>query len=154
MQWDMHSLIQFDFSLIWFNPTTITWYLWRHRCERRSMKISQMVVHTWFWFWYYLCCMWFCSDLLWFSLLRDHIGHWHGHNQIVIMQDNQAIYIKSMGYYLCDATGYLTFCPFCPKSPSTTPAPQSVPWRTTPFVTTALWDPSGRLARNELATHT
>ena len=150
----MCSLIWFDFSLIQFNPATFTWYPWRHRCERWSMKISWMVVHTWFWFWYYLCCIWFRSDLLWFSLLRDHIRHWHGHNQIVIMQNNKAIYIKSMGYYLHDVTGYLTFCPFCPKSPSTAPAPQSVPQWTAPFVTTTVRDPSGRLAQSELMTHT
>ena len=150
----MHSLIRFDFSLIWFNPITIAWDPWRHRCERQSMKISQMVVHTRFRLWYYLCCIWFCSDLLWFSLLRDHIGHWHGHNQIVIIHGDKAIYIKSMGYYLCDATVYLTFSPFHPKSPSTAPAPRSIPWQTTPFAMTALQDPSGRLVQNELATHT
>ena len=57
---------------------TIAWNLWRHRCERRSKKISRTVVHTWFQLWYYLCCIWFHSDLLWFSLLRDCIRHWHG----------------------------------------------------------------------------
>ena len=150
----MRSLIWFDFSLIQFNPMTIAWYPWRHRCERWLMKISRTVVHTWFWSWYYLCCIWFRSDLLWFSLLRDHVGHWHGHDQIVIIQDNKAIYIKSMGYYLHNTTGYLTFHPFHPKSPSTTPAPQSVPWRIMPFATTALRDPSGRLAQNELVTRT
>ena len=154
MWWDMHSLIQFDFSLIWFNLTTIAWYLWRHRCERQSMNISWMVVCTWFRLWYYLCCIWFHSDLLWFSLLRDHIGHWHGHDRSAFIQDDKAIYIKFMGYYLCSMTGYLTFSPFRPKSPSTTPAPWSVPQWTAPFAMTTLQDPSGRLVQSELATHT
>ena len=108
----MHSLIQFDFSLIQCNPMTIAWYLWRHRCERKLMKISWMVVCTWFRLWYYLCCIWFHSDLLWFSLLRDHIGHWHRHDRIAIIQDDKAIYIKSMGYYLCDVTGTSHFVHF------------------------------------------
>ena len=88
MQWDTCSLIRFDFSLIQFNPTTITWYPWRHRCERWLKKISRMVVRTWFWLWYYLCCIWFCSDWLSFSLLRDHIRCWHRHDQIAIVQDD------------------------------------------------------------------
>ena len=154
MRWDTCSLIQFVFSLIQFDPMTIAWDPWRHRCGRWSMKISRMVVRTQFRLWYYLCCIWFHSDLLWLSLLRDHIGHWHGHNWIAIIHDNEAIYIKSMGYYLRDATRYLTFSPFRPKSPSTAPAPQSVPQWTAPFVMTALQDPSGRLAWNELATCT
>ena len=154
MWWDMCSLIQFDFSLIQFDLMTTTWYQWRHRCERWLRKISQMVVHTRFRLWYYLCHIWLCSDLLSFSLLRDHIGHWHRHDRIVFIQDNKAIYIKSMGYCLCDMTGYLTIHPFHPKTPSTAPAPQSVPWWTTPFAMTTLRDPSGRLVQNELTTRT
>ena len=154
MWWDTHSLIWFDFSLIRFNPMPVTWYPWRHRCKRWSMKISWTVVHTSVQLWYYLFCILFCFDLLWFSLLRDHIGHWHGHDWIANIQDVEAIYLESLGYNLRDATGYLTFHPFHPKSPSTTPAPQSVPQQTMPFAMTALWDPSGRLAQNELAIHT
>ena len=90
MQWDMCSLIQFDFSLIWFNLMTITWYPWRHRCKRWLKKISWTVVHTWFRLWYYLCCIWFRSDLLSFSLLRGHIGCWHRHDQIAIVQDDRS----------------------------------------------------------------
>ena len=154
MWWDTCSLIQFDFSLIQFDLMTTTWYQWRHRCERWLRKISQMVVHTRFRLWYYLCHIWLCSDLLSFSLLRDHIGHWHRHDWIAIIQDDEAIYIKSMGYYLRETTGYLTFYPFRPKSSSTTPAPWSVPQLTTPFVTTTLQDPSRRLVQRELATCT
>ena len=150
----MCSLIWFDFSLIRFNSMTIAQYPWRHRCERWSIKISRMVAHTWFQLLHYLCCIWFHSDLLWFSLLRDHIRHWHGHDRIAFIQDDEAIYINSMGYNLHDTTGYLTFHPFHPKSPSTTLAPQSVPQWTMPFVATALQDPSGRLVWNELMTHT
>ena len=154
MRWDTCSLIQFDFSLIRFSPMTVTWYLWRHRCERRSMKISQMVVRTWVQLWYYLCCILFCSDLLWFSLLRDHIGHWHGHDRIVIIQDNEAIYMESFDYCLHNVTGYLTFHPFHPKSLSTAPAPRSVPRWTALFAMTAPQGPSGRLVQSGLATHT
>ena len=97
MQWDTCSLIRFDFSLIRFNPTTITWYPWRHRCERWLKKISWMVVRTWFWLWYYLCCIWFCSDLLSLSLLRDHIGCWHRHDQIAIVQDDRGYIPRGSG---------------------------------------------------------
>ena len=154
MRWDMCSLIQFDFSLIQFNLMTTTQYPGRHRCERQLKKISWMVVCTWFWLWYYLCCIWLHSDLLSFSLLRDHIRHWHRHDRIAIIQDNKAIYIKYMGYYLHDATGYLTFCPIHWRPSSTTRAPWSVPWWTPPFVMTALRDPSGRLVQRELTTCT